>query len=217
MSVYKKFQSRRTDNMLSSREVYENKNLRKWIKEKYNYSDPIEELREWNLKSIVDHNKGLTEKNKIKQLKERLKMEVNRAKMEFRLIDEKIKIKGGKSKLLPIEEYIFGLEDETIRLVMILKMEEKMELVIRRSHIPDIEDKTLYGASNNLNKLFVFGNLPLKAFGKKDEINIRKTEGFNIENYKKGDCKPLNPKREPLIKIKLDEVKAAMEDNFIKI
>ncbi len=114
----------------------------------------------------------------------------------------------GRKELSPVEKWLFDKENKKVRLATLMNMEINKAAVVELSEL-GTDKKNNRNLDNILNRVFILGEIALIARrGAEDKIVIRKLEKFDIEQYNKGDKKPMSDNHIETVKAKLAEVLA---------
>ncbi len=114
----------------------------------------------------------------------------------------------GRKELNPVEKWLFDKENKKVRLSTLMNMENNKAAIVELSEL-GTDKKNSRNLDNILNRVFILGEIALIARrGAEDKIVIRKIEKFDIEQYNKGDKKPMSNAHIEIVKSKLTEVLA---------
>ncbi len=117
---------------------------------------------------------------------------------------------GGKKELGAAEKWLFDTENGEIRLKALMNMttgqQGEAELEEFKSYGTDAEKS--YGLDIAMNRVFILGEIPLIARGRKDKVIIKKLEKFDVEQYNKADRREMSANHIETVKAKLAEVLA---------
>ncbi len=120
------------------------------------------------------------------------------------------KTSGGKKELGAAEKWLFDKENDEVRLKSLLNMttgqQGEAELEEFKSYGTDAEKS--YGLDISMNRVFILGNIPLIARGRKEKVVIKKLEKFDVEQYNKSDRREMGTNHIETVKAKLAEVLA---------
>ncbi len=131
--------------------------------------------------------------------------------MKIEKIAENSTGKGGKSELGASEKHLFDTENGEIRLKSLIDMEIGNQATIEINEFVSYGSKaeTSNGLAISINRVFIIGELPLKAMGRKDKVVIKKLQEFKIDEFGKADQRPMGANHINTVKAKLAELKSA--------
>ncbi len=117
---------------------------------------------------------------------------------------------GGKKELGAAEKWLFDTEDGEIRLKSLINMPSDKQAVAEldefKTYGTDAEKS--YGIDIAMNRVFILGEIPLIARGRKDKVVIKKLEEFDLKSYNKADRREMGANHIETVKAKLAEVLA---------
>ncbi len=117
---------------------------------------------------------------------------------------------GGKKELGAAEKWLFDTEDGEIRLKSLINMPNDKQAVAEldefKTYGTDAEKS--YGIDIAMNRVFILGEIPLIARGRKDKVVIKKLEEFDLKSYNKADRREMGANHIGTVKAKLAEVLA---------
>jgi hypothetical protein len=117
----------------------------------------------------------------------------------------------GKKELNAIEKFLFDKENKKVRLATLMGLEEGKAGVVELSEIQGYgaNKKSVRGIDTIMNKTFILAEIPLIARRADDtKIVIRKLNSFSLDNYSKGDKKPMSDNHIETVKAELAKVLA---------
>ncbi len=117
----------------------------------------------------------------------------------------------GRKEISPVNKWLFDKEGKKVRLTALIGMEDGKAALVELSEIQGYgtNKKSTRGFDNVLNRVFILGELPLIARRADDnQLVIKKLEKFYLEQYNKGDKKPMSDNQIETVKAKLAEVLA---------
>jgi len=133
---------------------------------------------------------------------------------KMRIVDineeENRKNYGGKKELGSAEKWLFDMENGEVRLVTLVNMKTGQQGIAELEEFKSYgsEAEKSYGLDIALNRVFILGEIPLIARGRKDRVVIKKVEEFDLGLYNKADRRPMGANHIETVKAKLDEVMA---------
>jgi hypothetical protein len=115
----------------------------------------------------------------------------------------------GRKEISPVNKWLFDKEGKKVRLTALMGMEDGKAAIVELSEIQGYgtNKKSTRGFDNVLNRVFILGELPLIARRASDnQLIIKKLEKFDLEQYNKGDKKPMSDNQIETVKAKLAEL-----------